>query len=90
MGTPLPLRPGRAALPSTASWPTPATVIDAAGRKQPPGRTQDIDGLTAYMAKVKAPAAPYAPDTNPLGAGGKRISRVGASATCQGGANTNP
>jgi len=54
------------------------------------GGAQDIDALTAYMANFKAPAAPYAPDTHPLDAGGKRISRVGASATCPGGADTNP
>jgi 5'-nucleotidase len=54
------------------------------------GGAQDIDALTAYMANFKAPAAPYAPDTHPLDAGGKRISRIGTSATCPGGANTNP
>lgn len=55
------------------------------------GGSQDIDALTAYMAaNFKAPKAPYAPSSNAADAGSKRISRVGNSANCPGGADTNP
>ena len=55
------------------------------------GGAQDIDAITAYMAaNFKAPKAPYAPGSNVADAGTKRINRVGSSATCPGGADTNP
>ncbi len=55
------------------------------------GGSQDIDALTAYMAaNFKAPKAPYAPGSNAADAGSKRINRVGNSANCPGGADTNP
>ncbi len=54
------------------------------------GGAQDIDSLTAYMANFKAPKAAYAPGSNAADAGAKRINRVGSSANCPGGADTNP
>jgi 5'-nucleotidase len=54
------------------------------------GGAQDIDSLTAYMANFKAPKAAYAPGSNTADAGTRRINRVGSSATCPGGADTNP
>ncbi len=54
------------------------------------GGAQDIDALTAFMARHKAPAAPYAPGTNPLDANTPRIHRAGTSSACPTGANTNP
>jgi 5'-nucleotidase len=54
------------------------------------GGAQDIDALTAYLATFKSPKAPYTPGANTNDAGSKRINRVGTSATCPGGANTNP
>lgn len=54
------------------------------------GGAQDIDALTAYLADFKAPAPAYQPDAHPLDLGTRRIQRVGASAICPGGANTNP
>ena len=54
------------------------------------GGAQDIDSLTAYMANFKAPKAAYAPGSNAADAGTKRINRVGGSANCPGGADTNP
>ena len=54
------------------------------------GGAQDIDALTAYLANFKAPKSPYAPGANAFDAGTPRISRVGASATCPGGASVNP
>ena len=53
------------------------------------GGAQDIDALTAYLAGFKAPKAPYSPGVNALDAGTPRINRVGNSATCPSGANTN-
>ena len=56
------------------------------------GGAQDIDALTAYFAANFKTTA-YAPDSNPLDAGSKRINRTGskaASASCPGGADTNP
>lgn len=54
------------------------------------GGAQDIDALTAYLANFKAPKAPYTLGANPADAGSKRINRVGTSANCPGGADTNP
>jgi 5'-nucleotidase len=54
------------------------------------GGAQDIDSLTAYMANFKAPKAAYTPGSNAADAGTKRINRVGSSANCPGGADTNP
>ena len=56
------------------------------------GGAQDIDALTAYFAANFKTTA-YAPGSNVLDAGSKRINRTGAkatSATCPGGADTNP
>lgn len=56
------------------------------------GGAQDIDALTAYFAANFKNTA-YAPGSNALDAGSKRINRIGAkatSATCPGGADTNP
>ncbi|MDB5868525.1 MAG: bifunctional metallophosphatase/5-nucleotidase [Polaromonas sp.] len=64
-----------------------STLVKGTGRI---GGAQDIDALTAYLAGFKAPKAAYAPGANPLDAGAPRINRVGASATCPGGANVNP
>ena len=54
------------------------------------GGAQDIDSLTAYMANFKSPKPAYAPGSNPADAGTKRINRVGSSANCPSGADTNP
>ncbi|MHB1122116.1 MAG: bifunctional metallophosphatase/5'-nucleotidase [Ramlibacter sp.] len=54
------------------------------------GGPQDIDALTAFMARYKAPAAPYVPGVDPLDASTPRIQRVGGSSICPTGANTNP
>lgn len=53
------------------------------------GGAQDIDALTAYMARFKAPAAPYAPGTAADDAGTPRIRRVGGT-SCPTGVDTNP
>ena len=56
------------------------------------GGAQDIDALTAYFAANFKTTA-YAPGSNVLDAGSKRINRTGAkatSATCPGGTDTNP
>ena len=54
------------------------------------GGAQDIDSLTAYMANFKAPKAAYAAGSNAADAGTRRINRLGSSAICPGGADTNP
>lgn len=54
------------------------------------GGAQDIDALVAYLAKFKAPLAPYTLGSNPNDAGSKRINRVGTSTVCPTGVNTNP
>lgn len=54
------------------------------------GGPQDIDALTGFMARHKAPAAPYVPGAHPLDASTPRIHRVGGSSACPSGANTNP
>ena len=64
-----------------------STLVKGTGRI---GGAQDIDALTAYLAGFKAPKGPFASGANPLDAGTPRINRVGASATCPGGANVNP
>jgi len=53
------------------------------------GGAQDIDALVAYMARYKAPAAPYAPNAEPEDAGTARILRSGGG-SCPTGAATNP
>jgi len=53
------------------------------------GSAQDIDALVAYFARFKAPAAPYAPGTEPDDGGTARIQRTGGT-TCPSGANVNP
>jgi 5'-nucleotidase len=53
------------------------------------GGAQDIDALSAYLAKFKAPAGAYNPSTVPEDAGTLRISRVGGT-SCPGGTNPNP
>jgi 5'-nucleotidase len=53
------------------------------------GGAQDIDALVAYMARYKAPAAPYAPNAEPEDAGTARILRTGGT-SCPTGAATNP
>ena len=56
------------------------------------GGAQDIDALTAYFAANFKTTA-YAPGSNVLDAGSKRFNRTGAkaaSASCPGGADTNP
>lgn len=53
------------------------------------GGAQDIDALSAFLAKFKAPAAAYNPSTVPDDAGAPRISRVGGT-TCPGSTNPNP
>lgn len=54
------------------------------------GGAQDIDALTAFMARHKAPAAPYVPGADPLDANTPRILRLGTSTVCPSGGNTNP
>lgn len=53
------------------------------------GGAQDIDALVAFLARYKAPAAPYAPGASPLDGGTARLQRNGGTA-CPTGANTNP
>jgi 5'-nucleotidase len=50
------------------------------------GGAQDVDALTAYMAKYKAPAAAFVRGSEPEDAGGTRVRRVGGAA-CPTGAN---
>jgi 5'-nucleotidase len=38
-----------------------------------------VDALTAYMARHKAPAAPFARGAEPEDAGGTRVRRVGGT-----------
>lgn len=55
------------------------------------GGAQDIDALTAFMAKYKAPQAPYVLNGNSLDVASPRIQRLGSSSqVCPGGSNTNP
>lgn len=53
------------------------------------GGAQDIDALVAHLAQFKAPAAPYAPGSDPDDAGSARIQRTGGT-TCPSGAAVNP
>lgn len=57
--------------------------------KSPLGGAQDLDALVDYMARFKAPNAPYRPGTDPADGGSPRIRRLGGSA-CPTGADTNP
>jgi 5'-nucleotidase len=57
--------------------------------KAPLGGALDIDALVDYMARFKAPNAPYAPGTRPEDGGTPRVQRDGGS-TCPTGADTNP
>ena len=50
------------------------------------GGAQDVDALTAYMARYKAPAAPFARGTESDDRGGVRVNRVGGT-TCPTGAD---
>lgn len=52
------------------------------------GGAQDIDALAAFMADFKD--TPFVAGANPADAGTPRIARIGASANCPGGADTNP
>ena len=54
------------------------------------GGSQDIDALTAYLADFKAPKAPYNLSTVAADGGTSRIKRVGTSAVCPSGTNSNP
>jgi 5'-nucleotidase len=53
------------------------------------GGAQDVDALSAFLGKYKAPAAPYTPSTVADDGGTARISRVGGT-SCPGGTNPNP
>jgi 5'-nucleotidase len=53
------------------------------------GGAQDIDALSAFLGKYKAPAAPYNPTLVTEDGGTGRISRVGGT-SCPGGTNPNP
>jgi 5'-nucleotidase len=53
------------------------------------GGAQDIDALSAFLAGFKAPNA-YNLSAVALDGGTPRINRVGTSAVCPGGSNTNP
>jgi 5'-nucleotidase len=57
--------------------------------KAPLGGALDLDALVDYMARFKAPNAPYAPGRRPEDGGTPRIQRDGGSA-CPTGADTNP
>ncbi|MBN8490955.1 MAG: 5'-nucleotidase C-terminal domain-containing protein [Burkholderiales bacterium] len=59
------------------------------GGKAPLGGALDIDALVDYMARFKAPNAPYAPGKRPEDGGTPRIQRDGGTA-CPTGADTNP
>ena len=54
------------------------------------GGAQDIDALSAWLAKFKAPVAPYSATAQPDDNSTPRINRVGTSSVCPGGAATNP
>jgi 5'-nucleotidase len=57
--------------------------------KAPLGGALDIDALVDYMARFKAPHAPYTPGTRLEDGGTPRILRTGGTA-CPTGADTNP
>lgn len=57
--------------------------------KAPLGGALDIDALVDYLARFKAPNAPYAPGTRPEDGGTPRVQRDGGS-SCPTGADTNP
>jgi 5'-nucleotidase len=53
------------------------------------GGAQDVDALSAFLGKYKAPSAPYNPTTVADDGATARISRVGGT-SCPGGTNPNP
>ena len=53
------------------------------------GGSQDVDALSAFLGKYKAPAAPYNPDLVADDGATQRVSRVGGT-SCPDGTNPNP